>query len=85
VTDKLVLARSFLNLFLLALMTIMCAVVDHFLEKAQYPQGAYWLYGDNQSGDNPSINGLITWANALIAFQVRSPTRNVRRLDVSHC
>ena len=32
-----------------------------------------------------SINGLITWANALIAFQVRSPTRVVRRLDVSHC
>lgn len=64
-------------------MTVMCAVVDHFLEKAQYPQGAYWLYGDNQSGDNPSINGLITWANALIAFQVRSPTRLVRRLQVS--
>lgn len=60
---------SFLNLFLLALMTIMCAVVDHFLEKSQYPEGAYWLYGDNQPNDNPSINGVITWANALIAFQ----------------
>lgn len=67
--ERLMNPMVFLNLFLLALMTIMCAIVDHFLEKAQYPQGAYWLYGDNRSGDNPSINGLITWANALIAFQ----------------
>ncbi|GAA5950524.1 hypothetical protein JCM21900_001216 [Sporobolomyces salmonicolor] len=59
----------FLNLFLLALMTIMCAIVDHYLEVHYYPRQAYWLYDDNRSDDNPNINGIITWANALIAFQ----------------
>ncbi|GAA5978440.1 hypothetical protein JCM10908_004356 [Rhodotorula pacifica] len=67
--ERLMNPMVFLNLFLLALMTMMCAIVDHFLEKSQYPEGAYWLYGDNRSDDNPNINGLITWANALIAFQ----------------
>ncbi|GJN88512.1 hypothetical protein Rhopal_001478-T1 [Rhodotorula paludigena] len=59
----------FLNLFLLALMTIMCALGDHFIQVEREGDGAYWLYGNNLSDDNPSINGVITWANALIAFQ----------------
>ncbi|GAA5868490.1 hypothetical protein JCM8547_006290 [Rhodosporidiobolus lusitaniae] len=59
----------FLNLFLLALMTSMCAIVDHYIQVEKYPQGAPWLFNDNRSDDNPSINGIITWANALIAFQ----------------
>jgi phospholipid-translocating ATPase len=60
-------------LFLLALMTVMCAVVDHFLEVQYYREGGYWMYGADTSSDNPRINGIITWANALIAFQVCCP------------
>ncbi|GAA5987172.1 hypothetical protein JCM11641_002155 [Rhodosporidiobolus odoratus] len=59
----------FLNLFLLALMTIMCALADHYIQVDKYPEGAPWLFNDNRSDDNPNINGIITWANALIAFQ----------------
>ncbi|BGP13940.1 hypothetical protein JCM10213_005524 [Rhodosporidiobolus nylandii] len=59
----------FLNLFLLALMTVMCALADHYIQVDKYPEGAPWLFNDNRSDDNPNINGIITWANALIAFQ----------------
>ncbi|KAK4058822.1 hypothetical protein OIO90_000268 [Microbotryomycetes sp. JL221] len=59
----------FLNLFLLGLMCAMCALGDHFLQVDQSDEGAYWLYGNNTSGDNPNVNGIITFANALIAFQ----------------
>lgn len=52
-------------------MTVMCAVVDHFLEKQYYREGGYWMFGADRSSDNPNINGIITWANALIAFQVQ--------------
>lgn len=50
-------------------MAVACAITDSILEHRLYPKGAPWLYGDNQSDDNPSINGLITWAYALITFQ----------------
>ncbi|KPV75937.1 uncharacterized protein RHOBADRAFT_35702 [Rhodotorula graminis WP1] len=59
----------FINLFLLALMTIMCALADHYIQVEKTPEGAYWLYGNDRGDDNPNINGVITWANALIAFQ----------------
>ena len=65
----LILYRSFINLILLAIMAIVCAVADSSLEKYYYPLGAPWLYGDNQSDDNPNINGLITFVFALITFQ----------------
>ncbi|KAJ7811640.1 phospholipid-translocating ATPase [Mycena olivaceomarginata] len=38
-----------------------CGVSDSVIEKADYPNGAPWLYGDNRSDDNPNINGLVTW------------------------
>ena len=50
-------------------MATACAIPDSILEKQLYPEGAPWLYDDDQSGDNPSINGLVTWAFALITFQ----------------
>lgn len=50
-------------------MAIACAIADSVLEKKLYPEGAPWLYADDQSDDNPSINGLVTWAFALITFQ----------------
>ena len=58
--------NRFINLMILALMAISCGVVDSILEHRDYPRGAPWLYGANTSGDNPSINGLVTFAFALI-------------------
>ncbi|KAK0472344.1 hypothetical protein IW261DRAFT_1343630 [Armillaria novae-zelandiae] len=63
------LLKRFINLINLACMAIACAITDSLLESKQYPQGALWPYGDNQSNDDPSISGLITWAQALITFQ----------------
>ena len=59
----------FINLGLLALMCLMCSVVDYFLELEYEPRGAPWLWGANRPGDNPSANAGITFANAMIAFQ----------------
>ncbi|TDL24691.1 phospholipid-translocating P-type ATPase [Rickenella mellea] len=61
--------QVFINLIILACMAIACGIVDSILEHKDYPNGAPWLYGDNTSGDNPSINGLATFAFALITFQ----------------
>ncbi|OCB86698.1 phospholipid-translocating P-type ATPase [Sanghuangporus baumii] len=61
--------QVFVNLMILAAMAVACGVVDHILEKRYYPKGAPWLIGDNQSDDNPNINGLITAIFALITFQ----------------
>jgi phospholipid-translocating ATPase len=47
-------------------MSIVCAVADSSLEKYYYPRNAPWLYGDNQSDDNPNVNGIITWVFALL-------------------
>ncbi|KAJ7772973.1 phospholipid-translocating ATPase [Mycena maculata] len=57
------------NLILLALMAIACGITDSILEKRDYPDGAPWLFDDDGSQDNPSFNGLVTWAFALITFQ----------------
>jgi len=54
---------------ILATMAIVCAIVDSVLEHRYVHRGAYWLYLDNRPSDNPSINGLITLANAFITFQ----------------
>lgn len=53
---------------MLAGMAITCGIVDAVQEHKLYPKGAPWLYADNQKDDNPSINGLVTWAFALITF-----------------
>lgn len=62
-----------INLGLIAVMSIVCAVVDSSLEKHYYPLDAPWLFGDNQSDDNPSVNGIITWVFALLTFQTLVP------------
>ena len=56
------------NLVLLAVMATVCAIVDAVLEHRYYPRNAPWLYADNRSDDNPSINGVITWVFALITY-----------------
>ncbi|KAF9227701.1 phospholipid-translocating P-type ATPase [Gyrodon lividus] len=58
-----------INLALLALMAIACGIADSKIEEQYYPEGAPWLFNDNTSSNNPRINGLITWAFALITFQ----------------
>ncbi|KAI9508448.1 phospholipid-translocating P-type ATPase [Russula earlei] len=57
------------NLVLLGVMAVVCGVVDTILEHHYYPKQAPWLFRDNRSGDNPSINGLITLLFAFITFQ----------------
>ncbi|CAK5277213.1 unnamed protein product [Mycena citricolor] len=57
------------NLILLAVMAVVCGIADSQLEKRDYPRGAPWLFDDDRSDNNPRINGLITWAFALITFQ----------------
>ena len=56
------------NLALLGIMALVCGIVDSILEHHYYPKQAPWLFRDNRSGDNPSINGLITFLFALITF-----------------
>ncbi|EMD38048.1 hypothetical protein CERSUDRAFT_113198 [Gelatoporia subvermispora B] len=61
--------QVFVNLALLAVMAVACAIADALLEQHYYPLSAPWLYNDNQKSDNPHINGLVTFAFALITFQ----------------
>lgn len=61
--------QVFINLIVLAIMAVVCAIVDSVLESREYTEGAPWLFLDDQTNDNPKINGLITWAFALITFQ----------------
>jgi phospholipid-translocating ATPase len=56
------------NLVILGIMAAVCGVIDSVLEHHYYPRQAPWLFGDNRSGDNPSVNGLITFLFALITF-----------------
>lgn len=47
-------------------MAVVCGIADALIEQHYFPLDAPWLYGDTQSDDNVHINGLITWAFALI-------------------
>ncbi|EEB88362.1 hypothetical protein MPER_13839, partial [Moniliophthora perniciosa FA553] len=62
-----------INLALIFVMAAVCAIVDSTLEKEYYPLDAPWLFGANQSDDNPSINGIITFLFALLTFQILVP------------
>jgi hypothetical protein len=66
---------------LLALMATVCAISDSIIEHKQYPEGAPWLYDDDLSGDNPNINGLVTWAFALIRFSHLPCSNGVIKLN----
>ncbi|KAL1408157.1 hypothetical protein Q8F55_004961 [Vanrija albida] len=56
------------NLVVLGVIGIVCAIVDHFNEKRWERENTYWTLFYHK-GDNPDINGLITFFNALITFQ----------------
>ncbi|KAK0207193.1 hypothetical protein IW262DRAFT_1302966 [Armillaria fumosa] len=51
---------------ILASLSTICAIVDPALGRYYYPMGAPCLHGDDRSEDNPSLNGLITWAYGLL-------------------
>lgn len=53
---------------LLGVMAMVCGIVDSVLESRYQPRGALWLWGADRPGDNPSINGLITFVYALITY-----------------
>ncbi|EJD53100.1 phospholipid-translocating P-type ATPase [Auricularia subglabra TFB-10046 SS5] len=61
--------QVFINLAILAAIAVVCAIIESILEHRGTKRGEYWYYGDNTSGDNPKINGLVTFGNALITFQ----------------
>lgn len=50
-------------------MSVALGIADAVLEQRYFPLNAPWLFRDTQSDDNPHINGLVTWAFALITFQ----------------
>lgn len=58
-----------INLVILAAIAVVCAIVDHVNEVKWDRQQAYWMLFADTSGDNPNINGLVTFANAFITFQ----------------
>ncbi|KAH9981426.1 hypothetical protein BGW80DRAFT_1270175 [Lactifluus volemus] len=58
------------NLAILLAMGVACAIIDSLLEHHFFPKQAPWLFDDNRSGDNPSVNGVITsFGPSLRTFQ----------------
>jgi phospholipid-translocating ATPase len=57
-----------INLLILFLMAVACAIGDSVLEHQYERRSAPWLFGDDKSTDNPSINGLITWCFAFLTY-----------------
>lgn len=49
-------------------MAVACGIGDSVLEHQYEPRSAPWLYDDDESSDNPSINGLVTWAFAFLTL-----------------
>lgn len=50
-------------------MAVACAIAEAVIDKNFFKEGAPWTYNENTPSQTPSINGLATWANALITFQ----------------
>ncbi|KAH9460825.1 hypothetical protein MJO29_009800 [Puccinia striiformis f. sp. tritici] len=59
----------FINLGILALMCIFNAIGTSFSDKYYRDRGSYWTVEEDSSGDNPTVNGLIGFANAMITYQ----------------
>ena len=58
--------HSIVNLVILAVLAIVCAIADSILERRYFRLNAPWLFLDDQPGNNPQIDGLVTWAFALL-------------------
>lgn len=59
----------YINLALIGVIAVVCAVADAQLEKHYFARQAYWEYLSIFNDDNPSLNGLVSFANSLITFQ----------------
>ncbi|WFD26226.1 P-type phospholipid transporter [Malassezia nana] len=59
----------YVNLAIIGIIAIICAIADSEMEKYYFARGAYWEYLATQNDDNPSLNGLVSFANSLITFQ----------------
>ncbi|CAK5275664.1 unnamed protein product [Mycena citricolor] len=62
-----------INLSIMCALAVACAIGNSVLEHHYASRNAPWLYGDNIPGDNPSINGLITFIFAFLTFQTIVP------------
>jgi phospholipid-translocating ATPase len=74
-----------INLLILFILAVVCGVADAVLQHKYYPLGALWLYGADLPDNNPKINGLITWAFALLTYvlslRLRSTSLTKRRFQ----
>ncbi|WAQ89996.1 hypothetical protein PtA15_11A688 [Puccinia triticina] len=59
----------FINLGLLALMCIFNAIGTRISDGYYRARGSYWTVAEDSPGDNPTLNGLIGFANAMITYQ----------------
>ena len=59
----------YVNLGIIGVIAVVCAIADAQLEKYYHKRIAYWEYLSEQNDDNPSLNGLVSFANSLITFQ----------------
>lgn len=58
-----------LNLALLGLLAMVCAIVNYFNEVRWIQQGSYWTLFADTRGYGASVNGILTFLNAFITFQ----------------
>ncbi|KAL0067052.1 hypothetical protein AAF712_005836 [Marasmius tenuissimus] len=73
-----------INLALIFGLAAICAIVEYTQEKKYSPRGAPWLYGTDRPGDNPSVNGAITFVFGLLTFQALVPISLYLTFEVVH-
>lgn len=59
----------YVNLGIIGAIAVICAAADSAMEKYYFKRNAYWEYLSVFNDDNPSLNGLVSFANSLITFQ----------------
>ncbi|WAR60037.1 hypothetical protein PtB15_11B679 [Puccinia triticina] len=59
----------FINLAILAFMCIFNGIGTRIAESYFYERDSYWTVGSDLPDDNPRINGLVGFANALVTYQ----------------
>lgn len=74
----------YVNLAIICIIAIVCAIADSEIEKYYTARQAYWQYASEQSDDNPRINGLIAFAYSLITFQNFVPISLYITFEVVH-
>lgn len=59
----------YVNLAIIGVMAVVCAIADSRIEQYYFDRQAPWEYLATFNDDNPSLNGLVSFANSLITFQ----------------